>query len=220
VRLRIFFEGDAGAPDRSQFAAGGFSMMALGGDGTPDDQANKIVGMANLDFNNQREDDDTVYGRGVYPTSIIRQALANPLSLPLLGSLVQTPMGESPLDPLIMSPDFDAQTSTNQDAVTRYFEYEFAVKMISIALGSTLAHEMGHSLGLVPSGPPPTGMFAEMPGLNFTVSDVAGPHIDIPGLNVMQTGAVTNWADALRSLPFFEPLSLAYLRRRLVVGAP
>jgi hypothetical protein len=223
VRMRIFFEGDAGAPDAATFSSGGFSKIALGGDGTPADQANKIFGMATIDWNNQHEEDDTLYGLGVYPTAFVRSALANPLSLTLLGSIVPpmgTPIGESALDPIILAPDFDPNTSTNQDAINRYRVYEFAVKMLSKGLGSTLTHEIGHSLGLVPSGPPPMGMFAEMPGLNFTVSDVPGPHIDIAGLNVMQTGAVTNWAEAINTEPFFEPLSLAYLRRRLVVGAP
>jgi hypothetical protein len=33
-------------------------------------------------------------------------------------------------------------------------------------------------------------------------------------------GTTTNWMDALNEEPRFNELSLAYLRRRLVVGAP
>jgi hypothetical protein len=225
VRMKLFFEGDSGAPKAADYAggAGGFSMIALGGDGTPQDQADKIVGTADIDWNNRVENDDTVYGRGVYPTSIIRQALANSLSLAVLGSIlpsIGTPIGESPLDPILLAPDFDPKTSTNDDAVSRYQTFQFALQLVSIALASTLCHEMGHSLGLVPSGPTPRGLFAEMPGLNFTVNDVDGAHIDTPGLNVMQTGKVTNWTEALDSRPRFNELNLAYLRRRLVVGAP
>jgi hypothetical protein len=98
--------------------------------------------------------------------------------------------------------------------------FQLVMHLLSLGLGSTLCHEMGHSLGLVPSGPAPMGLFAEMPGLSFTVHDDPGAHIDTPGLNVMQTGGVTDWTEALTEEPRFNELNLAYLRRRLVVGAP
>jgi hypothetical protein len=56
-----------------------------------------------------------------------------------------------------------------------------------------------------------------MPGLSLTVHDIPDWHIDTPGLNIMQTGAVTNWVEAIGQTMRFNPLCLAYLRRRLVV---
>jgi hypothetical protein len=222
VPLRLWFEGDPGAPVPADYPGGGFSMIALGGDGTPEDQAAMLVGRADLDWNNRIPNDDSVYGLGVYPTGIVRQALANPLSLVLLGNILPgtgLPIGEDPADARLVAPDFDP-AGASEAVQTRHRIYTLVMRLLSTALASTLCHEMGHSLGLVPSGPPPLGLFAEMPGLSFTVKDSLGPHIDTPGLNVEQTGATTSWMDALTEDPRFNALSLAYLRRRLVVGAP
>jgi len=119
----------------------------------------------------------------------------------------------------MLAAGFDA-TTADPALRARDQTYELVIRLLSTALASTLCHEIGHSLGLVPSGPPPLGMFAELPGLDFTVKDSTGPHIDTPGLNVEQGGGTTNWMDALTMEPRFNELSLAYLRRRLVVGAP
>jgi hypothetical protein len=222
VDIKLWFEGDPGAPTAADYAAGDFSMIALGGDGTPEDQAQNLVGRADVDWNNRTRNDDSGYGRGVYPTGIVRQALANPVSLLLLGSILPgrgTPIGEGPGDARLLAPDFDPDQAS-PDLQARHRVLTLVMRLLSTALASTLCHEIGHSLGLVPSGPPPLGMFAEMPGLDFTVMDSSGPHIDTPGLNVEQSGANTNWMEALNSEPRFNELSLAYLRRRLVVGAP
>ena len=92
------------------------------------------------------------------------------------------------------------------------------VEFGGLAIGATLAHEIGHSLGLVPPGPHPGGLFAGVEGLSFTDNVIDDAHIDTPGLNVMQTGKVTNWMEALSQSPSFNALNMAYLRRRLVVG--
>jgi hypothetical protein len=210
------------APLAAGCGSGDVSMIALGGDGTPEDQAANLSGRADVDWNNRTKNDNSGYGRGVYATSIVRQALASPLSLTLLGGIIPghgVPIGEGPDDARMLAPGFDPATA---DPALRGRQqiYELVMKLLSTALASTLCHEIGHSLGLVPSGPPPLGMFAEMPGLSFTVTDSTGPHIDTPGLNVEQAGGNTSWMDALTMEPKFNELSLAYLRRRLVVGAP
>lgn len=222
VPVRLWFEGDPGAPRAADYAGGDFSMIALGGDGTPEDQAMNLVGRADVDWNNRVRNDDSGYGLGVYPTGIVRQALANPLSLVLLGSILPgrgTPLGEGPDDARMLADGFDPDTA-DPALQARHDVYSLVMRLLSTALASTLCHEIGHSLGLVPSGPPPLGMFAELPGLDFTVKESVGPHIDTPGLNVEQSGASTNWMDALTEEPRFNELSLGYLRRRLVVGAP
>jgi hypothetical protein len=63
------------------------------------------------------------------------------------------------------------------------------------------------------------GLFADMPALSLTDHDIDGWHIDTPGLNIMQTGAVTSWFEAVGQEMRFNALNIAYLRRRLVVGA-
>ena len=224
VPLVLHFEGEAGAPDPASFDGQSFSMIALGGDGDLDDQAEGTVGRALIDWNNQEVEDDTVFGLGVFPTAIARQVLAQPLGVMLLGGLVPaaggTPIGLHPRDAELLKPGFDRAKEPDPDVVERFELLSLTVDLLGLALASTLCHEMGHSLGLVPFGPPPEGLFAEVAGLQFTDHDVPGAHIDTKGLNVMQTGKVTNWLEALSQEPVFNPLNLAYLRRRIVVGTP
>ncbi|MDP6945415.1 MAG: hypothetical protein QF464_14800, partial [Myxococcota bacterium] len=187
----------------------------------PHHQKNGIVGMAELDPNNQNHEDNTVYGRGVYPTGIVRQALANPLGVLLLASILPhmgTPIGDDPGDAVFVQPGFVPDTCVDTDTADRYTVLSLAIEFGGLAIASTLAHEIGHSLGLVPAGPPPGGLFAGVEGLAFTDNTIDDDHIDTPGLNVMQTGKVTNWMEALSQSPRFNALNMAYLRRRLVVG--
>ena len=196
-------------------------MIALGGDGEPEDQVSGTVGMARLDPNNQSHEDNTTYGLGIFTTGVARQALGNPLAALLLASILPhsgTPIGDEPDDALFLSPDFDPQACHDSDLLDRFTVLGLAIEFIGLALGSTLAHEVGHSLGLVPPGPPPKGLFAGVKGLSFTDHTLDDAHIDTPGLNVMQTGKVTNWLEALSQDPSFNALNTAYLRRRLVVG--
>jgi hypothetical protein len=220
IPVHVVFEGDPGAPDPATWD-GSFSMIALGGDGEPEDQANGTVGMARLDPNNQSHEDNTVYGLGIFTTGVVRQALGNPLAALLLASILPhsgTPIGDGPNDALFLSPDFDPQACHDSALLDRFTILGLALEFIGLALGSTLAHEIGHSIGLVPPGPPPQGLFAGVSGLSFTDHTLDDAHIDTPGLNVMQTGKVTNWLEALSQDPTFNALNTAYLRRRLVVG--
>lgn len=222
VPIVLWFEGDAGAPDPAAFDGASFSKIALGGDGNPQDQLEGTVGRAMIDWNNQEVEDDAVYGLGVFPTAIVRQVLAQPLGVALLSPLVPaaggTPAGLHPRDAEVLAPGYDPAAETDPEVLERYDLFVLGIDLLGLALGATLCHEMGHSLGLVPSGAPPAGLFAEMPGLSFTDHFVPGAHVDTPGLNVMQTGKVTNWLEALSEEPRFNALNLAYLRRRLVVG--
>ncbi len=219
VPLHLYFEGDPGAPPADTWD-GTFSRIALGGDGTPQDQVNNIVGRATVDWNNQGHEDDAEYGLGVYPSGIVRQVLGNALGALLLEQtmpMTGDPIGTLPIDEVILAPDFDPETYPDLDAVDRYTILQFAVEMGGLAVASTLCHEMGHSLGLVPYGLPPDGLFAGLAGLTFLDNDVPSAHIDTPGLNVMQTGAVTNWVEALEQVPRLNAVNMAYLRRRLIV---
>jgi hypothetical protein len=224
VDLRMHFEGDAGAPDWTAWTAGStFSRIALGGDPDPAGIAAKYVGMAAIDPNNQGREDDAKYNRGVFVTSIVRQALGHPFGAQILkeiSPLDGTPLGMYPGDEDLLDPSFDPASSGDDRLVTRATILDFILEFAPMAVASTLCHEMGHSLGLVPNGPPPEGLFGGMPGLSFSTGDPGSWHVDTPGLNVMQTGKVTNWLEALGAVPRFEPLSMAYLRRQLVVGTP
>jgi len=225
VDLRLYFEGDAGAPSPADFGdpSQRFSMIALTGDGAPDDQLGGTFGRALIDWNNQDVEDDTVYGLGIWPAAIVRTILKNPAGALLLGecrpSLGGIPFGAAVGDSYFIGRDVDPNTVPN-DYAGRATRYNLLMQFGSLAIAAILSHEVGHSLGLVPFGPPPEGLFAGVQ-TDWVVSLAPDAHIDIAGLNVMQTGASVNWAEAISgALPVFEPLSWAYLTRQLVVGPP
>lgn len=223
ARLRLYFEGDPGAPDPADFATGGFSMIALGGDGKPADQAAGTFGRALIDWNNQDVEDDTVYGLGVFPTGLVRAVLGMPLGVYLLADLLPSaggvPIGADPDDAVFIGKDDDElEGPLPAGSIHRQELYILGVDMGGLALSSILCHEMGHSLGLVPFGPPAEGLFAGVDGPEFLESFAPDAHIDTDGLNIMQTGGSVDWTTALGSEPRFNPLNWAYLRRQIIVG--
>ena len=220
VPLQLYFEGDDEAPSTEGWTKEGqLSLIALGGDGTPADQKNGIVGRADLDTNNQVANDNTIYDRGVYPAGIARAVLGQPLGVLAISDLlpgVGVPVGDHPDDGTFFEPGFEPSTLAG-DKRHRFELIHFAIDMLGLALASTLCHEIGHSLGLVPPGPPPNGLFAGIPELDFIDNYIDDAHIDTSGLNVMQTGKVTNYIEAVSQVPAFNAINMAYLRRRLVV---
>jgi hypothetical protein len=212
------------APTPSDF--GGerrFSMIALTGDGDREDQLGGTFGRALIDWNNQDVEDDTAFGLGVWPAAIARAILGNPAGSLLLAdirpALGGTPYGLAEGDDLFIGQDLDpgALPSAVRQRASRY---QLLIRFGSLAIAAILTHEIGHSLGLVPSGAPPKGLFAGVRA-DWMASYAPDAHIDTVGLNVMQTGGSVNWLEAATGdLPRFEPLSWAYLRRQLVVGSP
>jgi hypothetical protein len=226
VALRLWFEGDDGAPRTGDFGMGDFSMIALGGDADAEGQSRGLFGRALVDWNNQGREDDTVYGLGVFPTGLVRAILSNPAGRALLSGFIPSEggvaVGDKPNDALFAGIQ-DLDTSTLPDSATRsrYNIYTIALDFGALGLASTLAHEVGHSLGLVPFGEPPTGLFAGVSGPSFLPTLAADAHVDVAGPNIMQTGASLDLAEILGGAePVFSPLNWAYLRRELVVGPP
>lgn|GEM_PF-1279185 len=221
VPLRLYFEGDPGAPDPADFEDGGFSMIALGGDGKPADQLAGTFGRALIDWNNQGHEDDTVYGLGVFPTGLVRAVLGMPLGVFVLADIVPSaggvPIGADPDDMSFIGKDDDELDTLPPGSVQRQALYILGVDMGGLALASILCHEIGHSLGLVPYGPPHEGLFAGVDGPEFLESFAPDAHIDTEGLNIMQTGGSVDWTTALGSDPRFNPLNWAYLRRQIIV---
>lgn len=226
VDIAILFEGDPEAPEVDAFdgGAGGFSRIALTGDGELADQVAGTFGRALIDWNNQRREDNAAAGLGVWPTALARGILRNSLGILLLEpyrpSQGGTAFGDHTDDMSFLGKDGDEidRASLSADAAQRFAIYELVIDLGGMALASILAHEIGHSLGLVPFGAPPVGMFAGVRA-DFTVTLADDAHIDIEGLNVMQTGGNLDIAEAIGGeRPAFEPLSWAYLRRQIVVG--
>jgi len=225
VPIRIWFEGDPGAPSATDFGGDRrFSMIALGGDGVLADQQQGTFGRALIDWNNQDVEDDTTQGLGVFPTALARQVLAQPLgAIALAGyrpAVGGTPFGDDPDDHHFLGRDLTGADMPpgSGEAAVRIEIYNLFIEFGALALSSILAHEIGHSLGLVPYGLPPEGLFAGV-DVDWIVTLAPDAHIDTEGLNIMQTGGSVNWIEAVGGArPRFEPLSWAYLTRQLVVG--
>jgi len=216
VRVRLVLEGDPGAPDPADFSPdGGFSLMAIGGDGAPDDITDGNVGRAAVDWNNRRRDDDSLPGRGVFVTQVFRKAAEFPAVGPTLAQFlpgIGTPLGDDPGDLELLE--------TGSGGGTRGLLIELVVDVLSLGVAAICAHEMGHSLGLVPSGLPPEGLFSEVQEVPFSVKQTTGLHVDTPGLNVMQTGRDFQLTGFFSGLPAFSYANRAYLLRRILVGPP
>jgi hypothetical protein len=230
TRIDLRFEGtdvaaEWSALDSAALDAARISRIALGGDGDPADQRAGTFGRALIDWNNQDFEDDTVYGLGVFPTALVRAAMAQPIAAFLLASirpdLGGTPFGGHPGDAHVIGIDGIPPNLPPIEGIDdRAFYYDLLINFMALGLASVLTHEMGHSLGLVPYGPPPEGLFAGV-AVDFVEAVAPDAHIDTAGMNIMQTGGSADVGAILGGeIPAFEPLSMAYLRRMLVVGPP
>lgn len=131
------------------------------------------------------------------------------------------PAGEHPLDATVADPGFDPATATPAEQA-RWAQLTVAVRAFADVLGSIVAHETGHALGLVPVGAPGGGLFGGSTGpeLNHAVT----PQGVSPSENfLMNAGNTFTFARlaglAGNPLPYFRPIDYAYLRDRLVIDA-
>ncbi|MFQ5503486.1 MAG: hypothetical protein ACE5F1_01665 [Planctomycetota bacterium] len=116
-----------------------------------------------------------------------------------------TPAGAHGLDPRVLSPSFVYATATPAEKA-RFEEVMDAADDIATAIGVILAHEVGHSIGLVARGPASGGLFGD-----------DSLHNDSYG-----TGQVMNAVigyESVTSLEYrFRPTNLAYLRERILLA--
>ncbi len=220
VPINFVLEGEPGAPNAADFSADGeFSMIAIGGS----DPQNEALGRAEIDWNNQVQNDNaTNIARGIYTSSLARQFVTHPAGAQIFGGLSPvlggTALGMRDGDRCI----FD-QTCTDdeRDNVTRTRAYlvDRAIDLFGRGLAALTAHEIGHSLGLVPPGAPPIGLFAGINSADFIEAPATGAHIDTDGYNIMQQGAALNGSgiELIAAQPKFNALNLSYLQRRLIV---
>ena len=223
VRIRIAFDGEPDAPEPGEYSEdGGFSMMAVGGDSlNPDGTPTGYLGMSWLDWNNTGPDDNSGVEHGVFFTALMRKTAGLAGLKPLLSLTVPatgTPLGGLQGDALLLDPAYSPPNDADPLHKKRSTLVKLFFKVGGIGLAALTAHEMGHSLGLVAPGAPPAGLFGGACLASFVLSCSDGAHVDTAGANLMQSGKSLNVSDFLTSYPRFEPLSLAYLQRRLVVG--
>ena len=131
---------------------------------------------------------------------------------------------ESPLYREVLDP-FDSRAGGkplgNDSADTRRQQIERAISVLGDVLGSLMAHETGHALGLVAPGKPGAGLFGGETGEAFAHAvtpdgePAAGPSLMDPGRSLrFEDLAGVGATGELR----FRPLDYAYLRDRVVLS--
>jgi hypothetical protein len=202
---------DPGAP-RTRLCVGGGSYA--GG---------SVLGLAFMDVHNTDENSDDCSGsNGVFPQAIDNlwggdadyQAAFQALDTDLGG----VPVGEDPLDPVVLAPGFDPGTAAPQE-LARMAEILNGVDAFSQVVASAVAHESGHTFGLVAHGPTPGGLFGGSSGPRTDHNETAGGGTPSQNFLMNAGGSFTFGEMSGRGepLPVFRPLAWAYLRDRVVL---
>jgi hypothetical protein len=197
-----------------------YSRIAIGGD---DPLPGYTIGRAEYDYRNSSNNDNADADLGVFMTNLIEfyinssytfRTRFNPL-IPGRG----TPVGHDALDSIVLGPSFDRDDPGNTSAQNdRYDDIALAIDAIARSTATILAHEIGHSVGLVANGAPPDGLFG-----GETLASFAGPytnsfHLDACENDIM--AASLSFSESIISGtggPRFNELSLAYLLERILV---
>ncbi len=137
----------------------------------------------------------------LYPGYITTFGKRFALLSPLLGG---TPVGKDPLDPVVLDENFDFDNATAAQR-SRYLAIFQAADDLAVALATILAHEVGHSLGLVTPGPPPAGLWGD-----------ASLHVDKARPEDIMN-AVVGYDALVEEIYRFRPLNMAYLRERILL---
>jgi len=159
---------------------------------------------------------------GIFPAEleIYRDApLYREVLGPFLESLGGTPIGEHADDRVLFSSAM-ADATENPGENGRRTELERAIAVLGDVLGSIMAHEAGHALGLVAEGRPGVGLFGGSEG-DLYVHNL-DPFGDSPAdlwlMNGGRSFTFEELAGEGNGGPLrFRPLNYAYLRDRVVV---
>lgn len=203
------------------------TQMALGGldpegDRQRDygDESTGVLGRAYYDYRNgnpAERNTSTGPGLGVFPaemwlyqTRIHAQVWPSYTTVfaqrfrPLCPAMGGVPAGAHELDGAVLSPTFDhANATTAQRA--RWSTIMDAADDWATVIGIILAHEVGHSVGLVAPGPSPTGLFGD-----------ASLHDTYAGATEVMAPSVGY--EAMTTLDYaFRDLDMAYLRQRVLL---
>jgi hypothetical protein len=129
-----------------------------------------------------------------------------------------TPVGQDPLDAVVLDAAFDPGQATPEE-LARYDAIQTAIQRFGDALGTIVAHESGHALGLVQPGTPGGGLFGGSSGAEFTHN--VTPAGVSPAQNfLMNAGNTFSFAKLAgisgQPLAVLRPINHAYLRDRIV----
>jgi hypothetical protein len=204
-------------------SAGDVTRICVGGE---DPTGGSTVGSIQIDPGNAARNSvecGTIPPTGVFPRELLGYAgqtsFANVFD-PLRPAAGGVPIGASIWDLWVLHPSFDPETA-DPPAVERWEVVTAAIDAFGNALGSILAHETGHALGLVPPGPPGGGLFGGSDGVAY--AHALNPDGTTPVENfLMKAGNTFNFARlaglGYSALPVFRPIELAYLHDRVVLA--
>ncbi|MEZ5965703.1 MAG: Ig-like domain-containing protein [Planctomycetota bacterium] len=184
------------------------------------DESSGVLGRAFFDAYNRQTNDlniGTNPGLGVFPgelflfqASIHRRVYPAFITsfarrfLNLAPAMGGTPVGSGDDDAIVVAAGFDYVRATSEQRL-RYDAIFRAADEWATAVGIVLAHEVGHSVGLVAEGPSPLGLYGD-----------ASLHDEAAGVADVMAPAVGY--DSLIQLDYaFRDLDLAYLRQRLIL---
>ena len=123
---------------------------------------------------------------------------------PLCPAMGGTPAGSHALDAIVLSPNFDYATATTPQRA-RWQNLMDAADDWATVVGIILAHEVGHSVGLVAPGAAPSGLFGDS-SLHDTYAGAA--EVMAPSVGY----------EAMLSLEYqFRDIDLAYMRQRVLL---
>ena len=204
-----------------------FSRIAVGG-------ASEVgaLGLGIMDERNSNQDDDCAwpgtysslnFSLGVFPTELTKFLInSSPTTLfrstydPLIPGR-GVPAGEGDDDLSVFR--FLAGLSSSTTNPTRASQIETAYTYLGKFIAAALAHEMGHSMGLVWEGVQPTGLYGNMPSV-FPGSNEG--HIDLSNAgifpsdsqNIMSPGI--SFETALGNNTSFDALNYAWFLEQIL----
>jgi len=205
-------------------AGGDVTRICVGGE---DPSGGATIGSIQLDPNNADRSSvecGTIPPTGIFPRELLvfqgQTAFRNVFD-PLRSEVGGVPVGASPWDAAVLDTAFDPG-SAPPEALARHSVVWAAIDAFGDALGSIVAHEGGHALGLVPPGAPGVGLYGGADGASYI--HAVNPDGSTPYDNfLMKAGNTFSFAKlaglASYPLPRFRSIEHAYLRDRVVLAS-
>jgi hypothetical protein len=141
--------------------SGDVTRICVGGE---DPAGGSTIGSIPIDMNNSDRSEvacSTIPPTGVFPRELLvfqNQSSFQEAFDPLRPQRGGVPIGENLWDLWVLDPQFDPD-NTLPEALARYTDVMTGIETFARALGSIVAHEAAHALGLVPPGAPGAGLF-------------------------------------------------------------
>ena len=203
------------------FSSATFSQICLAG--SPNDTGTgSVLGSALLDSNNNFQENDCIEDfngarLGVFAFTLAKVGYGGGVGSafqttfrPFTSSAGGTPIGEA-MDGLDATRVADP-TSTATGIQPRGAQIGTAIDDLARALSIVIAHECGHSMGLVANDAMPAGLYGGVVSLGGSPDHIVFPPSG--GLNVMSPSL--DYLDSLSDTSGFNSLNLAYLRQRAI----